>query len=119
MLIYAELAFWQGPLKKLIGLISISKEREIMERPVYVVNSCFSVTEDGREYTSYGIACVLNNEVLKKIDDISSNCEFVSNVAHCFTMCGLNIQRFQTALEILISLGSDMLEELGMYDAIS
>ncbi len=89
-----------------------------MEFPVYVVNKRIFVAEDGTEHETYGISCVLNGQILKEIYDISTSHKFVSNVAYLFTECRLRLKRFMPALEVLISLGSDTLEEIGMYDEV-
>lgn len=89
-----------------------------MEFPVYVVNVGIFKAEDGIEHETYGISCILNGEILREINDISTSRKFVSNVACLFTKCRLCLTRFKPALEVLISLGNDTLEEIGMYDEV-
>lgn len=89
-----------------------------MEFPMYVVNRGIFVAEDGTEHETYGISCVLNGQILKEINNISTSHRLVLNMACLFTKCGLCLNRFKPVLEVLISLDSDTLEEIGMYDEV-
>ena len=87
-----------------------------MESPMYILSSSTFKAEEGIEYTAYGITCTVNGEVLSKVDNISTNRILVTNFVRFLTLYGLKVHRFKSALAILISLGSDMLEELGLYE---
>lgn len=84
---------------------------------VYIFEKRDILSEDGKNYTTYGISCIQEGRAIERIEDISTNPIWVERTASMFNAFQLHPIRFRTAIRTLVSLGDDILEDIGLCDA--
>lgn len=88
-----------------------------MKDIVYIFEKRNILSEDGRSYTTYGILCTQEGRSVERIEDISTDRVWVERAASVFNTLQLRPVRFRTAIRTLLSLGDDILEDIGLSDA--
>ena len=85
---------------------------------MYIVEKHEIISEEGRRLIVFGISCIQGNQIVGKIDDVSTNRTLVAKMAYVFNACKLHPQHFKPAVNVLVSLDYESLESMGMYEEV-
>jgi len=73
-----------------------------MEKVEYVLTSCMIMVEDV-SMNSYGLVCMKDDEIQKRIDDISLEKEKIERAALAFNKYQLSPEHFEDAVDDIIA----------------